>query len=553
MSTPSGASRRSIVDGLVTACREAGTTHVFGVPGGGSNLDLVGAAEAQGMRFVLVHTETAGAIMAGVMGELTGAPGMCLATRGPGATSAVNGAAQALLDRQPMVVVTDSVAMSDAMRVSHQRLDQQALMAPVTKLSAVLATADPARHSAVVGVALAAPPGPVHVDIDPDACAGGVIGSDPQGPIDLVGLRARLASARRPVVVVGVGAIAQTIAGRRSLVGALDALGAAANVPMLCTYKARGVVADSSSWCAGVATGATIESPVLDAADLMIGVGLDPVELIPAAWPYAAPIVLLGSWPIIDSVFFDDRLVGQFVGDLPELVAAAASLLESHWPKESGAGFRATATAEVLMAVPTSPDGLTPQQVVTIARAVAEPGTIATVDAGAHMFPAMHLWEVDAPGELLVSSGLATMGFALPAAIAASLARPDRAVVCFTGDGGIGMALAELETVARLGLPVIVVVFNDSTLSLIAAKQRPAGHGGAGAVTYGPTDFAGIARACGLTGIAVDVPEAYEAALRLALASRSPTLLDVRVDASAYGALLEAIRGGRVPAQPPRA
>ena len=113
------------------------------------------------------------------------------------------------------------------------------------------------------------------------------------------------------------------------------------------------------------------------------------------------------------------------------------------------------------------------------------------------MLVTMPLWEVEEPDETLISSGLATMGFALPAAIAASVARPGRRVVCFTGDGGLGMALAELETVSRLGAPIVVVVFNDSALSLIEIKQRPGGHGGENAVRYRPTDFAALAQSSG--------------------------------------------------------
>ena len=134
------------------------------------------------------------------------------------------------------------------------------------------------------------------------------------------------------------------------------------------------------------------------------------------------------------------------------------------------------------------------------------------------MLLAVPFWEVDEPGTLLISNGLATMGFALPAAIAAALVEPDRHVVCFTGDGGLGMTLAELETLARLDLPVVVVVFNDSTLSLIAAKQSPQGHGGDGAVRYRTTDFAAIARGCGMSADSVDDVETFDGLMRAALA-----------------------------------
>jgi len=159
------------------------------------------------------------------------------------------------------------------------------------------------------------------------------------------------------------------------------------------------------------------------------------------------------------------------------------------------------------------------------------------------MLVAMPLWEVDGPEQVLNSSGYATMGFALPAAIAAALARPNTPVVCFTGDGGLGIVLGELETLARLGLPVVVVVFNDATLSLIAVKQNAEGHGGQGAVTYGGSDFAAVARGCGLAGERVDSVADYDRAIRAALASGVPTLLDVVVDPSSYPAILNAVRG----------
>ena len=127
---------------LAGALRGAGADLLYGVPGGGANLDMVGAAESAGCRFVLTHTETAAAIMAGVTAELTGQPSALVVTRGPGAASAVNGAAQALLDRQPIVVITDCVTIADRQRVSHQRLDQGAMMGAATKASLCLGPHD---------------------------------------------------------------------------------------------------------------------------------------------------------------------------------------------------------------------------------------------------------------------------------------------------------------------------------------------------------------------------------------------------------------------------
>jgi acetolactate synthase I/II/III large subunit len=183
-------------------------------------------------------------------------------------------------------------------------------------------------------------------------------------------------------------------------------------------------------------------------------------------------------------------------------------------------------------------------------REMAPLGTIATVDSGAHMLVVLPLWAVDDRDEVIVSSGLATMGFALPAAIGVATAFPTRRVVCFVGDGGLGMVLAELETVCRLQLPVTIVVFNDSRLSLIAVKQSSTRHGGEGAVTYREVDFAQVAAGFGIPARIVRGDDELDAAVQVTLAVDGPAVLDVRVDPSCYPAVLDAIRGPREPSAP---
>ncbi len=524
-----------MADDLVSALAAARTNMIFGLPGGGSNLDVVGAAEQAGLRFVLTHTEAAAALMAGVTAELTGVPSACLVTRGPGVASAANGVAQALLDRQPMVVISDCVEDAERERVSHQRIDQQALMATVTKGSLRYGPGDPDVPKRAVELARDGRPGPVHVDFDPtatDPCEYLATGGG-RAPRVVSDWKQLVRQARRPVVVAGVGATR----------AAVERLVTPGPIPILTTYKARGVVPDRSPNAAGVATGATAEKPLLDAADVIVGIGLDPVELIPAPWPYQAPVVLLGSWPIDDSTYFGDRLEAEAVGDLSDLAGELACAVRSTWSTDDAQRHRHAALARIEAAVPTDPAALTPQQVVTIAREAAPAGAVATVDAGAHMLAAVPLWEVDSPGQLLISNGLATMGFALPAAIAAALVDPSRPVICLTGDGGIGIALAELETLARLRLDVVVVVFNDAALSLIAIKQVADGQGGPAAVSYAPTDFAAVAAGFGIRAQRVTDASSYREALDAAVRHRGPYLLDVAVDPSAYPAILAAIRG----------
>lgn len=545
-------SRRALAESIVHACGERGTRIVFGVPGGGSNLDVVGAAVDSGMRFVLAHTETAATVMAAVSAQLTGAPGLAVATRGPGAASAANGMAQALLDRQAAVLVTDCVAAGDRDRVSHQRLDQQALMAPVAKASVVLDGRHARAAALAVGVALSGRPGPVHVDLDLSAAGTDIAsmqpGAAPDRPTGIgSAVRAAIAGARRPVVVVGSGAVVHGPGHRAAVCDALRSLGATTGMPMLCTYQAKGMVPHSAAWSAGLATGATIEQPLLDEADLVVGIGLDPIEFIPAPWRGGA-VVLIGTWQVDDSAFFGDDLVADVVvhpSGLADAVREVAECAAAEWESGRGQHHRERAEREVRAAVPVAPTALTPQEVVDIAAATSAPGTVATVDAGAHMLVAMPLWPSEEPDTALISSGLATMGFALPAAIAAALAYPDRRVVCFTGDGGIGMCLAELETLARLHLAVTVVVFDDASLSLIASKQSPLGHGGADAVEYRSVDFAAVAAACGVPAVRVASADSYRRALSEAIAGDAPMLIDAVIDPSAYSQVLDAIRGER--------
>jgi acetolactate synthase-1/2/3 large subunit len=528
VSSPAAELADSIVGGLAAA----GTRVVYGLPGGGNNLEVVGACERAGLRFVLVHGESAAVIMAGVDGELTGAPGACVVTRGPGVASAVNGAAQALLDRQPLLLISDAVPFAERTRVSHQRLDQDALLAPVTKWSTSIGL-DGAQETvaAAIRIACAAPQGPVHLAFTPDAPRPALPppgAAPPRG--DIAAAARLLAASRRPVFALGVGARRARVPLRRLLAGT--------PWPVLTTYKAKGLLSEHAGNAAGLLTGATIEAPILAAADLIVAVGLDPVELIPAPWPYRAPVLALGEWPLADP-FFEPAT--ELVGPLAELLALVSEHLPAGGERASGRAQRVL--ADDALRVPTA--GLAPHVVVEAARSRAPAGAVATVDAGAHMLVAMPLWEVAEPGEALISSGLATMGFALPAAIAAAIARPDRHVVCFVGDGGLGMALAELETVSRLGLPVTVVVFDDAALSLIEIKQAADGHGGQGAVRYREADFAGIARAMGIPARRVEDERDLLAALDDAFGRRGPYLVDAVVDPSGYAAVLAAIRGGR--------
>jgi len=536
---------------IMAALARAGTRLVFGVPGGGPNLDVVGAAEAAGLRFVLAHGETAATIMAATSADLTGAPGAVVVTRGPGLASAVNGIAHAALDRLPVVVIADTVADT---RISHQRIDQAALGRSVAK--AATTVSGPRAAARAVATALGAPPGPVIANMDDGAAdqdgseefassaaeesaavlAGGVLA---EAVLAEAVLAEAVRGARRPVLLIGTGAIPRTAAVR-------DALGGR-GIPALHTYRARGVLPDSGAEAAGLVTGGTMEWPLLSAADLIVGLGVDEAEMIPARWDYAARTILVSEpgAPAAHGWFTGaTRLTMPIDEALGVLAAGSGGTVE--WPPDAGRGAKTDAARRLAAAATAAPGRLAPQQVVATARACAPPETIATVDAGAHMLVTMPLWEVPGPRLLLTSSGLATMGYALPAAIAAALCQPPAQVapvLAFTGDGGLGMTLAEIETAVRLSLRVIVIVFNDAALSLIEIKQKPAGHGGEAAVRYRPTSFAAAAAAMGAAGAVVSSERELAAALTDALARPGPTVIDAHVDPAGYPAVMDLSRG----------
>lgn len=516
-----------LASGLAAGLRTANVRTVFGMPGGGPNLDMVEAMKVEGIDFVLTHSESTACMMAAAFGRVSGSAGVAIVTRGPGLTNAINGLTQATLDRYPLILISDTVPSSQADRISHQRLDQVAITESVTKWSGVLGSHDPeAAVAAAVHLATSPPSGAVHLAFDPSQP-----GTDPPAPpvsepataTSLAEARALVSAARRPLVIVGLDALGSCDTVRASL--------SRLEIPILVTYEAAGVIPTSWSTYAGFFTGVPAEASLIAEADVVIGIGLDSVETLPGTWAHPADVLLMHTHDTETSYFPEAALlVGDYATTLPRILDAVTS----SWSPPNGAGR----LQHSLLALPTSAS-LRPQDVVAEARAVCS-DAVATVDAGAHMLVAMPLWSCEEPNELIISNGLATMGFGLPAAIGTALARPGRRVVCFTGDGGLSMVLGELELLGRLSLNVTVIVFNDSTLSLIKLKQRPTNRGDE-MVAYRTTDFAAIGEAMGIAGRIVTTRE--ELRISLIELDGRPGIIDARIDAVHYPGIMATARG----------
>ena len=530
----------TIADLVIGQLRDAGVRALFGVPGGGGNLDLIAAAGRAGLPFVLTATEAAGAIAALAQAEITGGAGAALTTLGPGAASVVNGVACAFLERAPIVVFTDSQPSA----FEHQRLDHAALMDPIVNWSATLEPAT-ARETIARAIrkAMQGRPGPVHVDCPAGTAAGDVAG--PDGPaygraeagrifrssMASGDLERLISTSRKPLLIAGLGAR------RAADTSAIRDLCARRGIPAMVTYKAKGVVADGDEWFAGVFTNAAIEQAVIDESDLLIGIGLDPVELLPRPWKGKPPIVSCNPWPVDEMhIPFAARLVAP-VTEAARLIDTA--LAESQWD----ARLVRTLVDWQMQQIRVPGDGLTAQRVVEIAAAqLSGSSGRVTVDAGAHMLAATALWPVSDPNGMLISNGLSTMGFALPAAIGASLLDRPTPVVAFTGDGGLLMCAGELLTAAREKLPVMTIVFNDPSLSLIEIKQHARGLAPAG-VALGRVDWRKMAEAVGVEAWTAADEASLERAVAAARTRPGPTLIDAKIDGSNYGATLRAVRG----------
>jgi acetolactate synthase I/II/III large subunit len=540
------AAQATVAEAVAGALASAGVELAFTFPGGGSNLALLDALQARSVRTVLTRSEVGGGLMASTVADITGRPSALIVGLGPGAASAMNGVAHAWLDRSPVVLIADRYSDADAATTGHQVLDQRAMYAPVTK-AYVSATPDDVAGAMqrALELALEPPRGPVFVEMRRDhARMPSVPAMRPAGTLstsagdaasasDRAAAARLIAAARKPIILVGDEA-------RRDLDPALIvALAERLRAPVLSSYKGKGVFPERHPLAAGIVTGAEIERPLLAEADVLLGVGLDPVELLARSWPYDADVVALRLADAADS-YLDPRvtLTGPLEASLGALSRDVGDVM-SEW-SDGDAAVRGARMRDSLRA---TGGPLSVWRAVEVAQEIAGDAVV-TVDAGAHMFAATWFWQSNRPNRFHISNGLATMGFAVPAAIGAALAQPGETVIAFTGDGGFTINAAELETAARAGANVVVVVLNDASLSLIRVKQDDIGLTRSN-VDFVRSDFASVARGLGAHGARAATEDELRSALAAALAKSGPALVDVEIAGTEYAQIHGRIRNAR--------
>ncbi len=522
---------------LTVKCLEnEGVGYVFGIPGE-ENLALVQALADSSIRFVTARHEQGAAFMADVYGRLTGEAGVCLATLGPGATNLLTGVADANLDRVPLVALTGQADSARMHKESHQYVDVVSLFRPVTKWTTSVRGANviPETIRKAFKVAQSEKPGAAHIEIPEDIAAAEVdaspllVQTPHPGPAlaEQVERAAQLiAGAQQAVILAGHGVI------RARAAEALVEFAEKLNVPVATTFMAKGVISDRHPLSHGA-----IGLPIADyinrgfaQADMVIAVGYDLVEYAPSLWNprHDKTIIHINPSPAeVDAAYIVGvGVVGELRTSLRELTRACDTRRETQCSH-----MRQTLRAELEQHRDDRAFPVKPQRLISDLRRALQDEDIVICDVGAHKLWLARLFPCYQPNTCVISNGFASMGIAVPGAIAAKLAYANRRVVAVTGDGGFLMNSQELETAIRLGISLVIVIMNDGTYGLIKWKQIERFERAA-YTDYGNPDFVKYAESFGARGLRIQAADELLPALQSALANPQVTLIDCPVEFS---------------------
>ena len=460
-------------DLIVATLKKAGITHGFGIPSG-NVLPLMEAMRQGGIDFVLTAHEGSAGFAADVTGRMTGVPGLCIATLGPGATNLATGVGNAWLDRSPMIAITCNLNTDQLGRRIQMYIDHHALFAPITKATLAMRHDNVAETVAkAIQIAISEPRGPVHIDLPEDVALAPATDDvpdlpdativPPAGDEDIATAGEILRGAKRPIAILGSTAM------RIDDHDALRRFVEHHKLPFMTTTMAKGLIDDDHPLALGCIERGRRQHQraLLHRADLIVGLGYDTIEVEFETWIGDVPLLQIDidAVDIADSVTLHHEVTGDLGSSLERLCRSdagandwTARMLDDH-----RAAFRQLLRpdSKVFMA----------HQAIDAVRAALPHDGILTFDVGAHTHQIASQWQAHAAKTFLITNGWSSMGFGLPSAIAAKLARPDLPVVCMIGDGCFQMTCGELATAKRLGITLPVIVLDDRWLGLIRVKQ----------------------------------------------------------------------------------
>ncbi|NMC38156.1 MAG: thiamine pyrophosphate-binding protein [Bacteroidales bacterium] len=513
-----------------------GVKYVFGIPGGPS-IPYIEAFRSSGIEFILTTGEAAAGIMAGVTAKLTGIPGVCHATFGPGATNLATGTGYAFLDRYPVLALTSE--MDDIMieRTSQMNINHQKLFAPITKATFRLSGENAEEVIAdSLNICQNEYPGPVHIGLpvglaDMESRFTGLkrdfnYGSEAFG--DRTEVMRIISNSKKPLLAVGLTAARLGL--QPKLIDFLNTR----QIPVVITPMAKGILPENHRSYAGVLFHALSSrlDEIISKADLVIGLGYDPVEFNYESWMPDIPLVHFGTrltdMPvslrnvqyISDQNQWFDILNSMKSGDQSDSlqsVQAVRKVMESAFLECRGHFGPVTAIRVLQEELPED--------------------AILTADVGSHLHLAGQFWETGGRNNLIMSNGWSGMGFGVPAALAAGIVRKPSAAACITGDGGFLMSAGEILTARRYNIPVKVIVFTDGEFNLIRLKKSWQGLTPYGTMLYSG-DLFGADTFFGVKVFRVETEHAMRKAVRESMLTDEPVILNAAIDPADYDKLI---------------
>ncbi len=522
---------------LFVQCLEnEGVEYIFGVPGE-ENLDLMDALLDSSIRFVTTRHEQGAAFMADVYGRLTGNAGVCLSTLGPGATNLVTGVADANMDHAPLVAIAGQAGTHRLHKESHQVLDLQDLFRPVTKYVSSLLAPEviPEVVRKAFKLAQSEKTGATFIEFPEDIAKLPAVSRPlpvnrpvPPEPAQAQVERAAqlISAARHPMILAGHGVI------RAGAWQHLSAFAEKLNIPLANTFMAKGVTPFRNRTTLGSAGLQANDylSCGFSRADVVICVGYDLVEYHPYLWHPTRDRCIIHIDRTQAEVDEHYNISVGVLGDLKHSLPRIAALSTPH----QGHLMRPLRDALIDdMNQHAEDQGFPckPQKIIWDLRTVLPTDGIVVCDVGAHKMWMARMFRCELPNTCIISNGFASMGIAVPGAIAAKLVSPERAVVAVTGDAGFLMNSQEIETALRLQVPIVILIWNDSGYGLIKWKQmtqfQRASH-----VDFGNPDFVRYAESFGARGYRVEGPGQLQEILKEALAQPTVTIIDCPVDYS---------------------
>ena len=525
-------------DLLVKCLENEGVRYIFGIPGE-ENIDILDSLLDSKIQFIPTRHEQGAAFMADVYGRLTGKAGICLSTLGPGATNLVTGVADANLDRVPLVAITGQASLDRMHKESHQYMDTVALFKPITKWNTLVHTADiiPEVVRKAFKLAQMEKPGATHIDFPEDVAKAALIAlpiplkeetHTPYPTEETLGIASKLiADARYPVILAGNGVL------RSRASESLTNFAVKLNIPVATTFMGKGSISDDlplSLLSIGLRDDDHI-SCGFDKADLIIAIGYDLVEYHPHKWnPHKSKKILhIDVTPSEVDAYYNVDM--EVIGKISETLDHLSCMVKIKETKQIISILRNSVIEECRTARDDKSFPMKPQRILYDIREVLKPDDILISDVGAHKLWISCMYPVYKPNTCIISNGFASMGIALPGAIAAKLVYPERQVIAIMGDGGFLMNSQEIETATRLGLSFVALIFHDNSYGIIKSKQLNF-FGRSAFVDFSNPDFVKYAESFGAKGYRVESANDLKSILQDAIKQRCVSVVDCPVDYS---------------------